>query len=153
MVLIDLQKAFDTVNHEILLSKLQANGVTSVSWFRSYLSDRQQCVEVGGVVSDFLSVTCGVPQGSILGPQLFLIYYINDLCNSVQSDLSLYADDSALIFAHRDPLFISSHLNSQLNTCKHWLIDNKLSLHVGKTECILFGLRRKLKKVEGFQVT
>ena len=152
MVLIDLQKAFDTVDHEILLSKLDAIGVTSVSWFRSYLSDRQQCVEIGGVLSDFLDVTCGVPQGSILGPQLFLIY-INDMCNSVQCDLLLYADDSALVFSHKDPIFISDHLSSQLTTCKHWLIDNKLSLHVGKTECILFGSKRRLKKVRGFQVT
>ena len=99
-----------------------------------------------------LLVTCSVPQGSILGPQLFLVY-INDMCNSVRCNLSLYADDSALIFAHKNPKFISLHLSSQLTTCKHWLIDNKLSLHVGKTECILFGSRWKLKKVGGFQVT
>ena len=67
--------------------------------------------------------------------------------------MSLYADDSALVFSHKDPVFISSHLSSQLFTCKKWLIDNKLSLHVGKTECILFGTKRKLKKVRGFQVT
>ena len=152
MVLIDLQKAFDTVDHGILCSKLQAIGVTSVSWFQSYLSDRQQCVEIDGVRSDFLNVSCGVPQGSILGPQLFLLY-INDLSISIDCDLLLYADDSALIFSHKDPNFIARHLSDQLSSCKKWLTDNRLSLHVGKTETILFGSCRRLKKVESFQVT
>ena len=123
----------------------------SVSWFRSYLSNREQCVEVNGVRSDFLPVSCGVPQGSILGPQLFLLY-INDLCISVNCDLSLYADDSALIFAHRDPMFIANHLSLQLENCKAWLTDNRLSLHIGKTESILFGSRRRLKSSNDFQV-
>ena len=152
MILIDLAKAFDTVDHDVLLSKLEAVGVTSVSWFRSYLSDREQCVEVNGVRSDFLPITCGVPQGSILWPQLFLLY-INDMCTSVECDLSLYADDSALIYSHSDPYFIARHLNAQLASCKTWLIDNRLSLHVGKTESILFGSSRKLKRVDNYQVT
>ena len=152
MVLIDLQKAFDTVNHEILLSKMEAMGVTSVTWFKSYLSQREQCVEVNGKQSDFLKVTCGVPQGSILGPQLFLLY-INDLSASIDCNLSLYADDSALIFAHKDPTHIVEHLSAQLTKCKGWLTDNKLSLHVGKTESILFGSNRRLKGVAGFEIT
>merc|ERR1711911_358890 len=102
MVLIDLQKAFDTVDHDILINKLRAIGVSSVFWFRSYLSDRKQCVEVNGTRSEFLPINCGVPQGSILGPQLFLIY-VNDMVTSVDCRLSLYADDSALLFAHSDP--------------------------------------------------
>ena len=102
MVLIDLQKAFDTVDHGILRDKLESIGVSSTSWFESYLSDRRQCVDISGSRSEFLTVTCGVPQGSILGPLLFLIY-INDMSISLTCKLSLYADDSALLFSHRDP--------------------------------------------------
>ena len=151
MVLIDLQKAFDTVDHGILLSKLEAIGVTSTSWFKSYLSGREQCVEVDGVRSDFLPINCGVPQGSILGPQLFLLY-INDLSISVTCNLSLYADDSALIFSHSDPSHVASYLSSQLTSCKNWLTDNRLSLHIGKTESILFGTSRRLRKVTEYEV-
>jgi hypothetical protein len=151
MVLIDLQKAFDTVDHEILLKKLNAMGVTSVSWFRSYLSERRQCVVVNGRSSDFMEVTCGVPQGSILGPQLFLIY-VNDMQISLNCGLALYADDSALIFSHKDGGVIADRLGSELSSCKRWLIDNKLSLHVGKTECLLFGSSKRLGKVKDFQV-
>ena len=151
MVLIDLQKAFDTVDHDILIAKLRAIGVGSIDWFSSYLSDRSQCVEVNGVRSDFRSISCGVPQGSILGPQLFLLY-INDLGISIDCHLSLYADDSALFFAHKDPSIIAHRLSVELTNCSKWLVDNKLSLHVGKTECLIFGTKRSLKKVESFQV-
>ena len=151
MVLIDLQKAFDTVDHRIMLDKLRAIGVTSIDWFQSYLSNRIQCVEVNGVRSEFLPITCGVPQGSILGPQLFLLY-INDLSISVDCQLSLYADDSALFFAHSDPSVIANRLSTELSSCWKWLINNKLSLHAGKTECVLFGSKSSLRRVGEFQV-
>ena len=98
MVLLDLQKAFDTVNHDILLSKLHPLGVSvnSVGWFRSYLSGRKQVVDVSGTMSSECNITCGVPQGSILGPLLFLIYVIV-MPAAVKCKLMLYADDSALL--------------------------------------------------------
>ena len=77
MILLDLQKAFDTVDHSILCDKLKAMGIGSVEWFQSYLSDRMQTVQVNDTYSNIEQITCGVPQGSILGPLLFL--YVNDV--------------------------------------------------------------------------
>jgi exonuclease III len=152
MILIDLQKAFDTVDHGILCRKLAAMGIGSVNWFRSYLSDRAQCVGVNGTQSDFLEVTCGVPQGSILGPILFLCY-INDMPISLRCRLALYADDSALVHSGKHPDEIAAFLSNELASCKKWLVDNRLSLHIGKTECILFGSKRRLGKAGDFKVT
>ena len=152
LVLLDLQKAFDTVDHVILCKKLQAMGITSVDWFKSYLNCRTQIVNVNQVDSDPLSVSCGVPQGSILGPLLFLCY-VNDMASSVDCKLLLYADDSALLVSGKDPDCIADKLGKELESCRQWLVDNKLSLHLGKTECMLFGTKRKLKKVESFTVT
>ena len=140
MVMIDLRKAFDTVDGDILIDKLSAMGVTSLDWFRSYMTNREQCTQVEGINSSFLDVTCGVPQGSILGPTLFLCY-INDMSESLKCRLSLYADDSALIFSANDAAEIARFLSIELSNCSKWLVDNRLSLHVGKTECILFGTR------------
>lgn len=154
MILLDLQKAFDTVNHSILCSKLKAMGVESVEWFSSYLSGRKQQVHVNGTLSSSESITCGVPQGSILGPLLFLCY-VNDMAISISTEckLLLYADDSAIIFSHKCLEEISRKLGLELENCNKWLIDNKLSLHLGKTECILFGSKRKLRKVKDFSVS
>ena len=138
MVLIDLQKAFDTCDHSILLQKLSKMGVTSLDWFGSYLSDRRQCVQVGDVCSAFMCVKCGVPQGSILGPTLFLCY-INDMSMVLKCHLALYADDSALLASGPDAKLVADFLSEQLTLCCSRLVDNRLSLHVGKTECMLFG--------------
>ena len=103
LVLLDLQKAFDTVDHNILLSKLSALGhiQTSVNWFKSYLTQRSQLVEVDGTRSETRNVTCGVSQGSILGPLLFLIY-VNEMENAVNCKLLLYADDSCLLVSGKN---------------------------------------------------
>ena len=151
MVLIDLQKAFDTVDHDILLEKLDAMGFNHNKWFESYLKGRKQMVVVNDVSSETGTVTCGVPQGSILGPLLFLCY-VNDMPISVKCKLLLYADDSALIVSGFDSKKIADELSRELESCRQWLIDNKLSLHLGKTEAILFGSKRKLKRTNSFDV-
>ena len=102
MVLLDLQKAFDTVDHGILLMKMEALGFNQdiIRWFRSYLSDRKQLVDVSGILSSSSTISCGVPQGSILGPLLFLIY-VNDMSGAINNKLLLYADDSAILVADK----------------------------------------------------
>ena len=146
MVLLDLQKAFDTVDHDILCNKLEAMGMDFTDWFKSYLGGRQQVVIANDVSSEPMTVKCGVPQGSILGPLLFLCY-VNDMPISLKCKLLLYADDSALLVSGSDPNIIAEILSNELKSCRQWLIDNKLSLHLGKTEAILFGSRMKLLKV------
>ena len=151
MVLIDLQKAFDTVDHDILCKKLKSMGINCTEWFQSYLGGRNQVVEANDTLSDAGIVNCGVPQGSILGPLLFLCY-INDMPISLKCKLLLYADDSALIISGKEPNKIAEELSKELSSCRNWLIDNKLSLHLGKTEAILFGTRHKLNEVNSFAV-
>jgi len=147
MILIDLQKAFDTIDHKILLQKLKCIGVSvpATNWVKSYLTNRITFVEIEGSKSSEKEIMCGVPQGSILGPLLFLIY-VNDMCQAVKCDLLLYADDSCLTVTHKDITVIEDTLNGNLSSLCDWLVDNKLSIHVGKTESILFGTKYLLSK-------
>ena len=117
--------------------------VLTVQWFRSYLTGRTQVTDIDGTMSEPKGVTCGVPQGSILGPLLFLLY-VNDMASAVRCKLLLYADDSALIASGKNVADIESKLSSELEYVSNWLIDNKLSLHLGKTQSILFGTKRRL---------
>ena len=112
MILVDLQKAFDTIDHDILLKKLSAIGFSNhtICWFKSYLSNRLFRVNLENCYSDPSNITCGVPQGSILGPLLFLIY-VNDMPQAVKSNLFLYADDSCLVFQEKDVIEIETQLN------------------------------------------
>ncbi len=95
MVLLDLQKTFDTVDHAILCDKLEIMGIES-GWFRSYLKEGTQKVKVGDTISGSMPITCGVSQGSILGP-LLVICYVNDMAISTKYKLLLYANDSILL--------------------------------------------------------
>ena len=115
-----------------------------VKWFQSYLSGRQQLVDVAGTFSSCENITCGVPQGSILGPLLFLIY-VNDMSGVIGNKLLLYADDSAILVADKDISTVENALQTDLQIVSEWLIDNKLSLHLGKTESILFGSKSRLR--------
>ena len=115
-VLIDLSKAFDTVEHQILLKKLSLYGVKgkSLEWFESYLSERKQYIEVEGQKTSFLNVTCGVPQGSILGRLLFLLY-INDLCKASNIiTLIMFADDTNLFYSNKNIKTLFKEMNIEL---------------------------------------
>ena len=119
MVLIDLKKASDTIDHDILLQKLYAIGFFkhSVNWFRSYLINRILLINLGNVFFQPSCVSSGVPQGSILGPLLFLIY-INDISQAVKYNLFLYADDTWLVCQHKDIKEIEKQLNKDFeNIC------------------------------------
>ena len=138
-IFIDLSKAFDTINHQILLSKLKYYGLDdhAVSWFKSYLSDRKQFVEVDGVKSPTQSINTGVPQGSTLGPLLFVIY-MNDV-NIVSEVFNciLFADDTSLestisMFPAQTISGISRKINNELSKLIDWLRANKLSLNAKK---------------------
>ena len=139
-IFIDLQKAFDTVNHIILLSKLEHYGIRgcALEWFRSCLSHRQQYVSVNGSNPGLLSITCGVPRGSVLGLLLFLIY-INDLPNaSKKLTFYLFADDTNIYYESKDLSNLTKVVNKELRLVKKWLDANKLSLNVDKTNYIIF---------------
>ena len=131
MVLLDLQNAIDTGDLNILLGKRQVLGIQESAL------NREHSLYIGSIRFAPTSVSCGVPQGSILGPLLFLI--------CIKCKLILYADDSALLVACKNCAIIQQRLSSELESIWEWLIDNKLSLHFGKTESVVFGSKRSLK--------
>ena len=155
MILIDLQKAFDTINHDILLKKLSIIGFSdhTVKWFQSYLSNRKFMVNLENSFSEVSSISCGVPQGSILGPLLFLIY-VNDMPMAVKCDLFLYADDTCLVFQSKNVKDIEKQLNKDFANICDWFVDNKLSIHFGedKTKSILFASKRKIRKLQKLEI-
>ena len=144
LVFIDLKKAFDTVDHEILCQKLVHYGVQQreLAWFRSYLCNRKQFCRVNGVSSKTDCMDVGVPQGSCLGPLLFLIY-INDLPQAVQnSTVSMYADDTSLCYQSSDINELNEAMNIDLKQLDIWLQGNKPSLNVAK-QILLFSTKQK----------
>ena len=155
MILIDLQKAFDTVDHGVFLKKLECLGFSDncINWFKSYLENRTFIVNVEKKFSNTGQLHCGVPQGSILGPLIFLMY-VNDMVQSVDCDLLLYADDSCLIFSGENVKQVEDNLNRNFNSLCDWLEENKLSIHFGedKTKSILFGSGRRLKGIQPLDV-
>ena len=144
-IFLDFSKAFDTVDHSILLQKLSFYGIQGVtlSWFENYLSNRKQYVTYNGIKSKTEKVNCGVPQGSILGPLLFLIY-INDLSTVSEACMSiLFADDTNMFFTGNNLQTVAKEINEDLIKVQEWLYCNKLSVNVLKTHYMIFTSRNK----------
>ena len=144
-VFLDLSKAFDTINHSILLNKLEHYGVRGLAlgWFRSYLEQRRQYVNYRDVQSTTQSLEYGVPQGSVLGPLLFILY-TNDLPNALQYTKSiLFADDTTMYLDSVDSPTMYQHVNSDLGVLNDWFRANQLSVNPSKTKYLLFSTRGK----------
>ena len=140
-IFLDLAKAFDTVNHARLLKKLERYGIRGKAndLLTSYLSNRKQFVRINSVLSDKKTVLCGVPQCTILGPLLFILY-VNDIFNILAPDeVIAFADDTAIIVEDDSWQTISANAEEKFNSVAKWLNLNQLSLNIGKTNFVTFG--------------
>ena len=150
MILIDLQKAFGTIDHNILLLKMPSLGFLRevIDWFKSYLSSRKFHVNVHDKFSTSVDLRCRVPQRSILEPLLFLLY-ITDMPQAVDCDLFLYADDTCLLFQHKDLERAKQEFTKNFSNIYDWFADNKLNIHFGedKTKSTLFSTKNRKRSI------
>ena len=156
MVLLDMSKAFDSIRHDILLSKLQSLDFSqcALDWFQSYLSDRQQCVRIGDAVSKVLPLQFGVRQGSILGPVLFTIY-VNDLLSVPKRCISASYVDDCKLYLSFSPTELStsiSALNEDLIRISQWCCKHSLLINPDKTKVLAVGVPQLLQKLSSFSI-
>ena len=151
-VFLDLKKAFDTVDHGILLAKLEHYGFRGIAntWFKNYLGERYQFVSINGTNSELKPMTCGVPQGSVLGPLLFLLF-INDLPRGLNFFTLLFADDTTFQLSSSNLVNLFDMANTELDKAAKWFQTNKLTLNVSKTKFMLF--RKKGMQVDFTNLT
>ena len=142
-IFLDLAKAFDSVDHRILLRKLEKYGVRGIplEFFKSYLSNRWQYVKLNGKCSDLERIDIGIPQGSILGPLLFLLY-IKDLPNASNFFVKLFADDTFLSLSSKNLNDLKKKTNSEIKKVYSWLIANKLTLNIKKSKFMIISKRK-----------
>ena len=149
-IYLDLKKAFDTVDTDTLLFKLKCIGIkgSEITWFNNYLNERKQQVKFQSHLSSSLDINCGVPQGSILGPLLF-IFFVNDFKNClVKCKVHLYADDTILLFKSTSATEIKNNLEHDLLSASEWFYKNKLHLNISKCKFMLFGTSKRLAKTQ-----
>ena len=154
-VFIDFRKAFDSVNHDLLLQKLSYMGVLDkeLAWFKDYLHDRTQVLDFQGVSSDPEPISIGVPQGSNLGPLLFILH-VNDLPNVMNCcSMLMYADDTILFYTASKVNALQERLNEELKVIECWLRQNNLFLNVYKTEAMVFGTSPCLSNMDSFTIS
>lgn len=147
---LDLRKAFDVINHTLLVNKLAVAGLrgTSLQWISNYLEDRKQFVSYNGRASDLQVIRRGVPQGSVLGPTLFSIYLNGVLSTVKHSSCKLFADDTEIHFTHKDVITAATRVNQDLAHFEMWLKENEMAAHPGKSNVMVFGSRPSLKAVK-----
>ena len=137
IIFIDFQKAFDCVSHQILPQKLQAFGICNEAykWIIDYLSNRQQFVSINGTNSENMRITCGIPQGSLLGPRLFSIF-TNDLPNHLDCNIEMFVDDSTAYFIGNSIDSIHVKIQRLLDNLHYWSKSNSVFIHPTKTEAM-----------------
>ena len=150
----DLRKAFDTVNIKILIKKLEHSGVRNLvlRWCSNYLTNRHQCTYANGVTSTVLPVSCGVPQGSVLGPLFFLVF-VNDIQGALdECKIKLYADDTVLYQSGVNCKEAMAKLQKSVNMFANWCDSNSLTINISKTKTMAFGSRQKVKRAKNMEI-
>lgn len=151
-IYIDLSKAFDTISHSVLIDTLPQYGISgnALNWLSDYLFSRSQQVSFQGTLSSAQPIYCGVPQGSILGPLLFIVYFNNSINTLSKCKMLMYADDTVLFCSHKDISEIQNQLEQDFRSFVKWLNENELVINTkkGKTEMMVFGTSKRLNKLD-----
>lgn len=154
-IFLEFAKAFDAINYDIMLGKFEYYGIrgTTLSWFKRYLIKRTQTTNIDSSYSKYSNINCGVSQGSVLGPFSFLIY-VNDVYLLVpEVTFHLFPDDTCIFYSNKSLEQIQTILNNALNIISSWLISNKLTLNIKKSNLVLFSIGKTPQNKENINIT